>query len=205
MSTNRSQQVATVRFPIGCGTSGSNHVTTGNKDRGSVLPMVLVLTVVGSIIVVALLNFAVVLFRTQPKLAERDDAFMNARSAMEMAIVFQRAEGPASCFTATQPSTFSINGATASASCSTAGGYYGTARNKLGAITASADPVGALMGPGAAQIVGDVFVSGADPAETRQWFDLVGDDPEGDGTHEYPTLPPLPGAPRGSIDPPQLG
>ncbi len=178
---------------------------SGTADRGSVLPMVLVLTVVGSLIVVALLNFAVVLFRTQPKLAERDDAFMNARSAMEMAIVLQRAEGPDDCFTATQSSTFSINGSDAAVSCSAIGNYYGTARNQLGVITTSSDPLAALTGAAAAQVIGDVFISGADPADTRQWFDLVGDDSEGDGTHVYPTLPPLPGSLRGSIEPPRLG
>ena len=176
-----------------------------DRNRGSVLPMVLVLTVVGSIIVVALLNFAVALFRTQPKLAARDDAFMSARSAMEMAIVFQRAAGPDQCFTTTQPATFPINGSTASASCSPAGNYYGTARNQFGLITTSADASTALTGPASAQIAGSVFVSGLDLTDTRQWFDLVGDDSEGDGTHDYPTLPPVPAAPRGSIDPPRYG
>jgi hypothetical protein len=174
-------------------------------DSGSVLPLVLVLTVVGSITVLALLNFAVTLFRAQPRLAERDDTFLTARSAMEMAIVFQRDAGPTGCYTDTQPSTVTMNGFSATVSCSLAGNYYGTARNQLGLITTSTDPAVAVTGPAAGVISGEVFISGADPADPRPWYDLVGDDPENDGTHSYPNLPPVPAYVRGTINPPMLG
>lgn len=176
-----------------------------SADKGSVLPLVLVLTVVGSITVLALLNFAVTLFRVQPKLAERDDTFLSARSAMEMAIVFQRDAGPGGCFTDTGPSTVTVNGFSASVGCSPAGNYFGTARNQFGLITTSTDPTIAVTGPAAGAIAGERFVTGADPADTRVWYDLVGDDPENDGTHSYPSLPPVPAYVRGTVNPPTLG
>ena len=177
----------------------------GQHDAGSVLPLVLVLTVVGSITVLALLSFAVTLFKVQPKLAQRDDAYLSARSAMELAIVLQRDAGPASCFTDVQPSTFTINGFSASVSCSPAGDYYGSARNQLGLITTSTDPSTALTGPAAGTVTGNQFIAGADPVDPRAWFDLVGDDPEGDGTHNFPNLPPVPAYTRGTLNPPMLG
>ncbi len=160
--------------------------------------MVLAMMVVGSVIVVALLNFAVTLFRTQPRLAERDDTFLSARSAMEMAIVFQRDSGPGGCYTDVQPATFEINGHTATVSCSPAGNYYGTARNQLGIITTGMDPATALTGPAKGQVQGAVFVAGADPANPTPWYALVGEDPEGDGSHRYPSLPPVPTFVRGT-------
>lgn len=174
-------------------------------DRGSVLPMVLVLTVVGSIIVVALQTFAVTLFRVQPELAERDDTFQSARSAMEMAIVFQRDAGPGQCYTDTEPASFSLNGHTATVSCSPAGNYFGTARNQLGLITTSTDPATALTGPAVSAVSGEIYVSGADPAITQPWYERVGEDPEADGSHVYPTLPPVPAYVRGTVNPPQIG
>ncbi len=177
----------------------------GDKDRGSVLPMVLVLSAVGAITVAALLSFAIALFKTQPKLAERDDTFHSARSAMEMAIVLQRAQGPDACFTNTAPSTLAINSMTASVSCSTAGGYFGTAQNRLGVITTSPDAATAYTGAGTANAQGEVFVTGQDPADSRLWPDLVGPDPEHNGTHHYPTLPPVPAYVRGTVNPASIG
>ena len=186
-------------------TDRARRVGRSSSDRGSILPMVLVLTVIGSLTVLGLLSFAVTLFRSQPRIAERDDTFVTARSAMEMAIVLQRAAGPGQCYTNTQSASIGLNGYTANVSCSAVGGYYGTARNQFGVITTSTDAATAITGGSAGRLTGPVFITNADPGDTRVWSDLVGEDPENDGTHLYPYLPPLPAYVRGTVDPPRLG
>ncbi|MGK0276226.1 MAG: hypothetical protein ACI9N0_002614, partial [Ilumatobacter sp.] len=80
----------------------------GRFDRGNILPMTLMMMVLGSLIVSALMAFAITILRNRPPLEERSDSIEAVRSAMRMAIVMQRDHGPDGCYESST-SAFRVN------------------------------------------------------------------------------------------------
>ena len=135
-----------------------------DRDAGSVLPMTLAFLALGSLVVMALLSFASVLFLNRPPLEERSDSLEAVRSAMRMAITMQRSHGPDGCFD--HPSgTFAINNRTVSVNCQVV-----TQENRIGgrfsliATTNRGNPArggAAIAATGTGKsILNDVFVNG---------------------------------------------
>ncbi len=131
------------------------------RDRGSILPMILALMVVGSLAVVALLTFATTLFSNRPPIEVRDRTFWSAKSAMSMAMVLQKAHGPEGCYKAADSMT--LNDFVAEVRC-VPGAQVSTGRERFAVITtgneATTTPlvgrgVGSLIKP----ITGNVFVN----------------------------------------------
>jgi len=132
------------------------------RDRGSVLPLVLALMVVGSLSVVALLTFATTLFTNRPPIEVRDRTFWSAKSAMSMAMVLQNAHGPDGCYESTD--SFTLNGFTANVTCAE-GASFATGRGRYAVITTGNDAtrrqfVGRGVGATVKPITGPIFVNG---------------------------------------------
>ena len=88
----------------------------GRFDRGNILPMTLIMMVLGSLIVTALMAFAITILRNRPPLEERSDSLEAVRSAMRMAIVMQRDHGPNGCYESTT-SAFRVNNRDVTITC----------------------------------------------------------------------------------------
>ena len=88
--------------------SRTSRGSRGRLDRGNILPMTLIMMVLGSLIVTALMAFAITILRNRPPLEERSDSLEAVRSAMRIAIVMQRDHGPDGCFESST-STFRVN------------------------------------------------------------------------------------------------
>ncbi len=136
-------------------------VARRDRDRGSVLTMVLCLMVVGSLAVFALLNLATVLFMNRPPIEIRDRTFWSAKSAVSIAMVEQASYGPNGCYDGYK--VFTLNGFAATVSCQ-ADAPVTSGRGRFAVVTTSNDPNTSQLrgvGPGAAikEISGSAFVN----------------------------------------------
>ncbi len=140
-----------------------------DRDRGNVLPMVLVMMVVGSLMVTALLTFAITILRNQPPLEERSDSLEAVRSAMRMAIVMQRDHGPDGCYESSSNS-FDVNGRNVTVQCQSLtsendnGGRLGliatTNNGEVNGAYPDNEPISIGAGNTTKEILGSVFVNG---------------------------------------------
>ncbi|MEL6890151.1 MAG: hypothetical protein AAFP84_01035, partial [Actinomycetota bacterium] len=163
------------------------------RDRGSVLTMTLAMMVFGSLVLTALLTFAVTLFRNRPPLDERNAAVETARSAMRVAITLQRDHGPDWCFADSYE--LALNGFDVDIECNTdnspgiqvdgtldssQGNYFGTGRNRYSIITTTAGDAGIVplrgdaSSPWPKTIDGAVWVAGGDYADQLDDLQLNG-------------------------------
>jgi len=131
------------------------------RDRGSVLTMVLALMVVGSLAVFALLNLATVLFMNRPPIEVRDRTFWSAKSAVSIAMVEQATFGPNGCYD--DYKEFMLNGFASAVSCQ-ADPPVTSGRGRYAIVTTSNDPNSSQLrglGAGAAvkTISGKAFVN----------------------------------------------
>lgn len=142
-----------------------------SRDRGSVLGLTLVMTVVSSLLVLALLTFVSTVLRVRPPIEERAVASETARSAIRQAVHQQRVNGPDGCYASDQ--VIEINGLDAEVKCyiTEAPDYDNELmRNRFGVITTSnvrvdgaGDPVSSITGASGSavekRLSGDVFVN----------------------------------------------
>jgi len=163
-------------FPSRRSTAIAADTELAERDRGSVLLMILALMVLGSLAVVALLTFATTLFINRPPIEVRDRTFWSAKSAMSMAMVEQTAFGPESCYKTTD--VFPLNGYNANVTC-TPVTQLTDAKGRLGVITTSnvstTNPLNGL-GPTAIvkPITGGVFVNGGNLEATSRDLEVTG-------------------------------
>ncbi|MFT7394844.1 MAG: hypothetical protein ACI83Y_002525, partial [Candidatus Azotimanducaceae bacterium] len=99
-----------------CTLSRTSRSARGRFDRGNILPMTLIMMVLASLIVTALMAFAITILRSRPSLEERSDSLEAVRSAMRMAIVMQRDHGPDGCYDSST-STFWVNNRDVAITC----------------------------------------------------------------------------------------
>lgn len=86
--------------------TSKKNLPTQERDRGAVLAFVLIFFVFTGFTVVASLTFASTLMQNRPPINERNARVEAVRSAMRMAIQFQRDHGVGDCFQNTQTFTF---------------------------------------------------------------------------------------------------
>ncbi len=141
----------------------------GPRDQGSVLAMVLMMTVVSSMLVVALLTFVATVLRNRPPVEERAVASETARSAIRQAVHQQRVSGPDGCYRSED--MIQINGLDADVKCYVTNINVDNAlmRSRFGVITTAnrgvdgATPVASISGSAGSAAVkeldGDVFVN----------------------------------------------
>ncbi len=142
------------------------------RDRGSVLALTLVMTVVSSLLVLALLTFVSTVLRVRPPIEERAVASETARSAIRQAVHQQRVNGPDGCYSTDQ--VIEINGTDAIVKCyiTEAPDYDNELmRNRFGVITTSNRfddaglPLSSISGSSTGStevkpLSGDVFMNG---------------------------------------------
>ena len=141
----------------------------GRFDRGNILPMTLIMMVLGSLIVSALMAFAITILRNRPPLEERSDSLEAVRSAMRMAIVMQRDHGPDGCYKSST-SSFRVNNRDVLITCQSLGteddngGRFGVIATTNNGEGNGAAPNNEAIRVGVADtqkvVLGSVFVNG---------------------------------------------
>ncbi len=195
-------------------TAGTNEAAAAERDRGSLLTIVMVLVIVGGLVVGGLLTFTSTVLRARPPLEERTRGVESAKSAMRLAIMMQVSKGPSGCISQSEypAGTFDLNGFTAAVTC-TPLAYFDTGRQRYGVITTHSDPArGGLVGFNGApsgqflkDVDGDVFLNGGN-LTIRTSDVLVAGTSSNPFVIEYSNsvdlAPGAPGAPGAPVPPP---
>ncbi|BAN00575.1 hypothetical protein YM304_02610 [Ilumatobacter coccineus YM16-304] len=108
LSTRQLRHMNKPNRPMGSDMRNNSTATKqeADRDRGAVLAFVLIFFVFAGLTVVATLTFAQTLMQNRPPINERNARVEAVRSAMRMAIQFQRDHGVGDCFQNSQTFTF---------------------------------------------------------------------------------------------------
>ena len=179
MISEPNQQDSMMNFNSNSNTAGRE--TDDRRDRGAVLSFVLIFFSVIGIVLVASLTFTSTVLQNRPPIHERNARVEAVRSAMRMAIQFQRDRGVGDCFQNT--STYTFNAGTpeevdATVNCSIGAvedlpnNYFREGGDAFALVTTNRDPAVApvsgaslpLAGPVEPYklIEGNVFLAGGD-------------------------------------------